>query len=207
MKPTRALAALLGLAVVLLLAAGPAGAHGGEGQVEVSSITRAGDAVTVVARLTYVEDGHGVPDATVTVVVDDGTPVPMEPGAEEGDYQVTVPAPEGATIRVTSVEPATTVETTAPAAEETTTTGEASTTTTAAETTTTDAGPTTPTNEEGVAVPGPDGIDEAPDDETGSVILIAVLAVLAIAAVVVAVIVFVVKKPSSDDDPSTEAGS
>jgi hypothetical protein len=204
MKPIRALAALLGLAAVLLLAATPAGAHGGEGQVEVSSITRDGDDVTVVARLTYLEDGHGVPDATVTVVVGDGTPVPMEPGTEEGDYQVTVPADEGATIRVTSVEPATTVEATAPAAEETSTTGETSTTTTA-ETTTADAGPTTPTNEDGVAVPGPNGIDEAPDDETGSVILIAVLAVLAVAAVVVAVIVFVVKKPTPDD--GVEAGS
>jgi dipeptidyl aminopeptidase/acylaminoacyl peptidase len=205
MKTTRTLAALLGLAAVLLLAASPAGAHGGEGQVEITSITRDGDDVTVVAHLIYVEDGHGVPDATVTVVVDDGTPVPMAAGAEEGDYEVTVPAPAGAAIRVTSVEPATTAETAAPAAEEeTTTTTEASTTT--AETTTT-VNPTTGDvepadgDEDGSATtPAPADSDD--DGGISPIVIGAIVAVVVAVGVTAAILLW--KKPDGATDDNGE---
>jgi len=198
MKTIRALAALLGVAAVLLLSAGPTGAHGGEGEAEITSITRSGDDVTVVAHVIYVEDGHGVPDATVTVVVDDGTPVPMAAGAEEGDYEVTVAAPPGAAIRVTSVEPATTAEVAAPPAEEATTTTEASTTTSEAETTTEapadgdeDAATTTPT-------PVPDDADSDDDGGISPIVIGAIVAVVAAVGVMAAILLW--KKPDGTTD-------
>lgn len=186
-------AALLAPLAAVLLLATPAGAHGGEGETEITSVTRDGDDVTVVARVTYVEDGHGVPDATVTVVVDDGTSVPMEAGDEEGDYEVTVPASPGATIRVTSVEPATSAEATAPPAAEAST---ESTTTTEAEPTTAapDAGDdegaatSTPVSDEDVADGGDDGISPVVIGAIGAVVL----------AAVVAGIIMLGKKPSDD---------
>lgn len=197
--------ALLGLVAALLLGAAPVGAHGGEGRSEITSITRSGGDVTVVARITYVEDGHGVPDATVTVVVDDGTPVPMEPGAEEGEYQATVPAPEGAAIRVTSVEPATSAEATAPAAADETTTTSATageTTTTAAETLATD--PSSPADDDAPLdddeVPEPNALDEAPEGGRGNLIVIAVIAVVVVAALVAAFVLR--RKPPAGDEPT-----
>lgn len=194
------LAVLLGALTAILLAAMPAGAHGGDGEAEITSVTREGDQVVVVAHINYVEDGHGVPDATVTVVVDDGTPVPMEAGAEEGDYEATVPAEPGATIRVTSVEPATTAEVAAPAADDPTTTAATetteATTTTAADTTTTalDAesadGADTP-------VTAPEDVDGDSDDSNGSLIVIAVVAVV-LAAIVAAVVLR--RKPADGTD-------
>ncbi|HEV7722175.1 MAG TPA: hypothetical protein VGO60_12870 [Iamia sp.] len=176
------LAALLGsLAAVLLLAAPPAGAHGGPGEMEITSITRSGDDVTVTVHLIFTGDGDGVPDATVTVVVDDGLPVTMEPGAEEGDYTVTVPADDGAAIRVTSVEPATTAEGSAPAAGATETTA-GSTTTPEASTTTSGEDPPT-TQAPADTAPEPNGIDEAPDDDGGGGGSTAVLVVVAVVIV------------------------
>jgi len=200
MKPlTRVLTSVLAPLAVLVLAGAPAAAHGGEGEIEVTSVTRSGDEVTVTAHLKYVEDGHGVPDATVTVVVGEGTAVPMGPGAEEGDYTVTVPAAPGTAIRVTSVEPATTAEATAPETAETGSSTTEPTSTTAAEATTTDGGPTTPTNAEGEAVPGPGGIDDAPEDLTGKLIASAI-AVVVLVALAVAVVVLR-KRPSADEGP------
>ena len=197
----RALAAL-GAAVALLLCTGPAAlAHGGEGQMEVTSITRDGDQVTVAVHLIAIDDGHGLPDATVTVVVGDATAVPMEPGAEDGDYQATVVAEAGAPIRITSVEPPTTAEATAPPmAEETTSTVA----TTAPETTeapesTVETTPTTVAEEEAADPVADQEIDGGSDDSRMSWALIGGIAVLAVALVAVAIILFGRKgRPDAD---------
>lgn len=199
----RLLAALAGGLAVLLLAATPAGAHGGPGQVEVTSTSRDGDQVTLTVHLKYVEDGHGVPDATVTAVVDDGTPVPMEDGAEEGDYTVTVRAAEEATIRVTSVEPATSLELPAPSADETpTTTSEPTGSTTAsteAETTTTSTEATDesgeePATTEAAAAPTDDAEGGDGGGSSSGLIIGAVVAIVAAAGVVAALVLR--KKPA-----------
>ena len=196
MKPTRlvirALVALLVPLAALLLAAGPTAAHGGDGQIEITSIEPDGEDVTVVARLTYLADGHGVPDATVTVVVGEGTPVPMEPGAEEGEYTATVPAAPDAPVRVTSVEPATSAEATVPRAQQTPTTGGDETTTT--EGGTTGDVPTTQASAE--TVPEPNGIDEAPDEDGGGGdVLVLVVLVVVVAGAIGAVFLLRRKKP------------
>lgn len=205
MMPTRALlralaAALAGLATLLLLASSPASAHGGEGQIEITSLTRQGSEVTVVAHVIYVADGHGVPDASVTVVVGEDTPVVMEPGAADGDYQATVPAAEGDVIRVTSVEPEVSTEATAPPPAETTTTSEP----TSSTSTTTEAQTTESTVEdEGAAGPTPVP-DAGSDDDSGGgsnlVVIIAVLVVLVAAGVTVAL--FLTNRSSSLDGDS-----
>jgi hypothetical protein len=195
------LAVLLGSLAAVLLAASPVAAHGGEGEVEITSVTRDGGQVTVVAHVIYVEDGHGVPDATVTVVVDDGTPVPMEPGAEDGDYQATVAAAPGATIRVTSVEPATAAEAPAPAADDPTTSAAPdttdATTTTAADTTTT---ALDSESDDGAEAPvtAPEDLDGDTDDSSSSLIVIAVIAIVVLGAIVAAVLLR--RKPSAGTD-------
>ena len=69
-----AVAATVGALALGLVPTGarPAAAHGGDGTMALVSATRAGagDDVSLLVRLTYVDDGHGVPDATVTAVVD-----------------------------------------------------------------------------------------------------------------------------------------
>jgi len=182
--PSRVLIAVLAALAVLALAGAPAVAHGGEGEVEITSIAREGDLVTVTARLTYVEDGHGVPDATVTVVVGEGTPIPMEAGAEEGDYTATVPATPGTPLRVTSVEPATSVDGAAPETDGSPATTEAGSTTSEGETATTGDGPTTQASAD--TVPEPNGVDEAPvDDEgnSGTTVVLVVVVVVVVAAI------------------------
>jgi hypothetical protein len=195
------------LATFLLLAA-PAGAHGGEGEVEITSVTRDGDQVTVVAHVRYLEDGHGVPDATVTVVVDDGTPVPMEAGAEEGDYTATVAAPPGAAVRVTSVEPAATAEGTAPEAADDpgttdTTAGPDPTTTAATDGTTADGATDEGTTDGGTAddeattTPTPVADDDGSDGGISPVVIGAIVAVV-LAAVVTGAILLT-RKPSDGE--------
>lgn len=197
MKPlSRLLTAVLAPLAVLVLAGAPAAAHGGPGEMEITSITRDGDDVTVAVRLIFTGDGDGVPDATVTVVVDDGTPVPMEAGTEEGDYQATVTAAEGATIRVTSVEPPTTAEGTAPAADETATTEAGSTTT--ADETTTEAPATTEADATTTPTPVPDEVTSDDDGGISPVVIGAVVAVV-LAAIAMAVILLGKKKPSADE--------
>lgn len=111
-------AALLAAGLAMVLgAADPAAAHGGDAEMTVT-LTRTGEDVEAIVTLIYVDDGHGVPDATVTVVVDDGTPTTMTAGAEEGEYLATVTADPGTTLRFTSVDPPASVTETAPAAEE-----------------------------------------------------------------------------------------
>lgn len=198
---SRATTALLMTAAVLLLAGTPATAHGGEGEIEITSMVRTGLHVVLDVRLTYVEDGHGVPDATVTAVVDDGVPRPMEPGEEEGDYTIRIAAPPGTTIRVTSVEPATTVEAPAPDGDVTPTvpTTEAPEATEAESTTTTAAAEDegAAADDEESAPAGPE--DAAADDDDGGispVLIGAIVAVLAAAAVAAALLL---RKPKPDE--------
>ena len=227
MKPLfRVLTAVLAPLAVLVLAGAPAAAHGGEGVIEVTSITRSGPVVTVDAHLRYVEDGHGVPDATVTVVVDEGTPIPMDPGPEEGDYTAAVPAPPGAAIRVTSVEPATTVDAVAPEVDDTPTTTEAAPDTTEEGSTTTEEGsPTTEADsttsaapdtteaddDEATTTPTPVPDEGASDDDGGiSPIVIGAIVAVVLAAVVMAVILLGKRTPPTDgsgsptDEPETD---
>ena len=191
--------ALALVALVSMIATTPAGAHGGEGQVDVTSLTRDGDNVTVTVHVIYIADGHGVPEATVTLVVDGGTPVPMGPGAADGDYTATVPAPSGAAMRITSVEPAVTVEATAPETPPTTTEAPTSTTTTAS-TDTSDPATTedTPAVDEAAAA-GPSDPDASSDDGTSAVLVGGLIALVVIVGAAVAFIVL--RKPSPDQAP------
>jgi hypothetical protein len=192
MKLSSRLLAAGGLVVasasVLVGASVPAAAHGGEGKAEVTT-TRSGDDVAVSVRITYEGDGHGVPGATVTVVVDDGTPSEMAAGPEEGVYEATIRAEPGATIRVTSVDPATSTEVLAPEAAEPvpTTAAEATTPSSTTETEST----TTPTADEESSAPVTERTSSASDDDSGSntVVIVAIAAVL-LAAIVAALIVF-----------------
>ncbi len=190
--------AAVALAGLALFAGAPAGAHGGDGQMEVTSLERDGDDVTITVHLSYVADGHGVPDATVTVVVDDGTPAPMTAGATEGDYAATVVAAPGATLRVTSVEPPVTVDATAPEAATTTTTE--TTTTAGSDTTdapaTTDATTTTaPADGSTTSTPATDAED---DDGGNGLVIGGLIALVVVAAAAVAVVVL--RKPTPDAD-------
>lgn len=107
------------LLCTLVLAGGSAAAaHEGDGRLEVLQATPGQDlAVDYQVRLTYVADGHGAPDATVTAVAEQpgaaaATPVQLSAGAEEGLYAgtVTFPGPGDWTVRFTSVTPAATLE-------------------------------------------------------------------------------------------------
>ena len=108
------------LLCTLVLALGPvAAAHEGDGRLEVlQAVPRRQEvAVDYQVRLTYVADGHGAPDATVTAVVEQpgapaAAPVQLSAGAEEGLYAgtVTFPGPGDWTVRFTSVTPAATLE-------------------------------------------------------------------------------------------------
>lgn len=182
----------------------PAAAHGGDGVIEVVTTVREGDDVRVRVRLTYEADGHGVPDATVTAVVDGDTPVPLEAEDQEGLYSGAVPAQPGATIRITSVEPATSVDVEAPPLEddfpvlpsgpevtESTTTAPTTeaTTTTAAE----DSGaPATVTDEGGS------------DDDSNALPL--VIGGVVVAGLVAGLAVVLTRKGSDDDDQNDDSG-
>lgn len=201
------LATIVALGLSLALGAGPAGAHGGDGQMELVSAVRDGDSVDLTVRLTYVDDGHGVPDATVTAVVGEAAAVPLEPAGEEGNYQGTVVAPPGATIRVTSVDPVVTLDVAAPDAGPTTTTATSTTTTTAEPTTT--APPTTGAT----TAPSPPQSGAVIVDEDDGLPTGVVVALGAGVAAVAAVAVFAAYKlgqgKDSDDggaDPDTPAG-
>lgn len=108
----------LALVVCLMVSVGlspaPVGAHDGEGNLEVLSTVRSDATVSVEVLLTFVGDGHGVPDATVTAVVPGATPVTLAAQAEEGRYEGSLEAGAGVVIRVTSVTPAASVEVAAP---------------------------------------------------------------------------------------------
>jgi len=96
-----------------------AGAHEGEGELAVSLVDppdpRAPGSVRYRVLLTYVNDGHPAPDATVTVVAEGAAaavgPLPMAE-ATEGTYEATVafPSPGTWTVRFTAVTPAAVLE-------------------------------------------------------------------------------------------------
>ncbi len=162
-SPVRTMAALVAVVAALVLALGvastPAGAHGGPGRLETVTAERGeGQAVDLVVRLTWVNGGDPVADATVTAVVGDAAAVPLAPGDEAGLYQGVVEAPSESPIRVTSVEPVVTLEVTAPAAAATTATeGSTTTATTEAPSSSSTEAPTTtapetPTNGSAVLV-------------------------------------------------------
>lgn len=208
--PDRGLGALLAVAAAVILslgiAAAPAGAHGGPGQLDVVSATRgAGDAVDLVVSLTYVNDGDPVTDATVTAVVGDAAAVPLTAGDEEGQYQGGVDAPPGSTIRLTAVEPVATLEIPAPGGGVTTTT-EAPTTTPAptTEAPTTTATPTTEATTTTGPVPGGTAVIVEDDDDglpTGVLIGIGgAVAVVGAAAVFIAYTMGQRRKAEGDDD-------
>jgi cobalamin biosynthesis Mg chelatase CobN len=140
------------LAALGLLLAAPAAAHEGEASFTDVAVDAAGDGqVTVTVHLAYEQDGHGVPDATITAVVEGATPVTLQPGGDEGTYTGTLAAPPGAQVRITSVDPAATAEAVAPEASGGTTTAPEATTTTAAAPSSTIVAPSTtaPSSEAG----------------------------------------------------------
>ena len=171
--PVALVAVLAAVALALGLAPTIAGAHGGDGEMTLVSATRgASDEVDLTVELVYVEDGHGVPDATVTAVVGDSAAVTLAATATEGQYQGVVEAPAGSTIRVTSVEPVTTLEVPAPAAAATTTTEAPTTSTT--EATTTTAAPTTEPAPTTTEAPTPDVVVEDDDGGLSTGVLVAI---------------------------------
>ena len=132
----------------VLVAAPPSSAHEGQGTIEVSSSTPAGDfTLRYQLKVTYVTDGHGSPDATVTATVVDPsgarTPVPFTKGGEDGIYEgaVTYPAAGNWTVRFTSLRPTATLERLEEVAAPAPASVAASTTTAATTSDTTDEGP------------------------------------------------------------------
>ena len=116
---SRVLVAAVTLLVAVTLVPSVAGAHGGEARLDLLETESVPGGVEVAVRVTYVNDGHGADDATVTAVVvsDDGadapgTPVPLPATGEEGVHggTVPVPAPGPWIVRVTSVEPTASTE-------------------------------------------------------------------------------------------------
>jgi hypothetical protein len=173
----------------------PALAHGGDGVIEVVTTIRQGDDVFVRVRLTYEADGHGVPDATVTAVVDGETPVPLAAEDQEGLYSAPVPAEPGATIRVSSVEPATSVDVEAPALEEefpVLPSGEEATSTTTAPATTES---TTP-EAEVEAAPTP-----VSDEDDGSSAVPLIVGGVVVAGLVAGLAIALTRKGPGDDHP------
>ena len=113
---TRLLALLLGVAFVALGATTPAAAHEGTGTIDVVGADAGEQTVTYRVRVTFVADGHGAPDATVTATpILDGTPqtpVPLQATGEAGIYAGTVSFPQAGawTVRFTSIRPNATIE-------------------------------------------------------------------------------------------------
>ena len=111
------LLATLALLLTTLALAPPAAAHEGEGAIDVIRSEPAGGlALRYELKVSFVADGHGAPDATVTATVVDPagarTPVPFTKVREDGTYEgtVTVPAPGTWTVRFTALRPTATLE-------------------------------------------------------------------------------------------------
>jgi cobalamin biosynthesis Mg chelatase CobN len=123
-------ALLLGgvLLCALVLAPRPVSAHEGEGVLTLEATHPAGDlAVHYVVRLTWENDGHPAADATVTATALDTagepqTPVSLRQTNDDGRYEgaITFPSAGTWTVRLTSVTPAGTLETTTEVAPPTT---------------------------------------------------------------------------------------
>ena len=103
------------IAVVAVVGATTAGAHGGPVQLEVLDVETGPGTVRIEVRLSYTGDGHGVADAAVTVAGEVAgepggaplTPVSLEPSGDEGVYagDIAVPVPGTWSLRVTSAQP------------------------------------------------------------------------------------------------------
>lgn len=206
--PTGTLRLLLALAAAVALVLGlggsPASAHGDDGQLELVSDARnpgGGTTVDLVVRLTYVNDGDPVADATVTAVVGEANVTPLDAGKEPGLYQGAVDAPPGTAIRITSVEPVVTLDVDAPpigAATNPSTTTTAATegpTTTESSTTTTESSATSTTAAQGQAVL----VDEDDGRSGGALVAIGVGG----AAVVAAGVFAAYKLGQNKDDDET----
>lgn len=174
--------AVAAMAVVALVGS-PAGAHGGEGEMAVDSSVREGDAVTFTVRITYVDDGHGVPDATVTAVVvgGSGAPTSFAPTAEEGVYTGTVAVAPGATVRFTSVEPATSTEVVAPEAASTTAPPTTTTPTTTTPSTTAPATTVPTTTDETDDAAAPIAATDDDDDSSSTPLVLGAIAIAIVA--------------------------
>ena len=104
--------------MALTAGARPAAAHEGEGalalQVADPPAPTGPGSVRYQVLLTFLNDGHPAPDATVTVVAEQSGasgrvgPLTMAPGAAEGTYEATVAFPSAGswTVRFTAVTPA-----------------------------------------------------------------------------------------------------
>ena len=113
----RNLALVLALAVpviVILAAPAPALAHGDDVRLEVIEAEPGdgGSSVAYLVALTYVDDGHGIDDATVTATpIRAGSgaeaPVTLTPTGAGGGYEATVafPAPGNWTVRFDAADP------------------------------------------------------------------------------------------------------
>jgi hypothetical protein len=94
----------------------PADAHGGKGKIGVSSAKRTADKLTYRLSVTFLKDGHGANEATLTATMRNarqqniGAPVKAKKVAD-GVYEVTVTAPKGPwTLRLASLRPPASLE-------------------------------------------------------------------------------------------------
>jgi hypothetical protein len=203
--------ALAGALLTLAVAgAAPASAHEGGAVIDIEAQHPTTTGTHYIVRVTWDNDGHPAADATVTAtaVGPDGaqlTPVELAPYDEDGRYAgaVEMTEPGSWTVRITSIEPNGTAETTAEVAATTTTESGSS------EVTTGDG------NQEGFA-PADDGTgaseDEgatntaaSSDDSNGMpIIVIVVAAIVAVGGVIAAL--GVIRRNRPTPGASTAAG-
>lgn len=185
---TRLLALLLGALVVVVLSP-PAAAHEGAGVIEVVDASSGEQAITYRVRVSFVADGHGAPEATVTATpVQDGaarTPVPLQATGDEGIYAGTVSFPGGGawTVRFTSIRPSATTERSETITARTT-------------------APSTTTTELSGDDPPPRAGDLPKDDNGATNATVVIVGLLLILAAAVAVLVLVRRRAASREQPS-----
>jgi hypothetical protein len=185
--------AAAGFALLVALAAGapPAAAHEGEGalalQVADPPAPTGPGSVRYQVLLTFLNDGHPAPDATVTAVAEQSGatgrvgPLTMAPGTAEGTYEATVAFPSAGTwtVRFTAVTPPALLE----LAQEVQPAASVATTSAAPTTSAADTSAATTSTIFGPTSGGAEGGDEGGDDEGGSSWLPIAVAVLIAAAV------------------------
>jgi hypothetical protein len=133
MRRSARIAIAAAIVVCIGLAPRQASAHDDAGQIALVGTGIGADALTgdFAVDVTFQNDGHGAPAATVTLVAEDASgnrvgPVPMIGGQPDGRYtgSLTFPSPGAWTVRATSLSPSASLETpfvvTAPPASTTT---------------------------------------------------------------------------------------